>query len=199
MASRQIRTAVNYGLLLLVPALALAAAGAHAASCGDAQPDSLQISWTTPCQDGSWDHAREGGCRLWAWRPAPEDTATWSGACRSGHKEGRGVVQWYEHGRPIDRFEGTFQGGKREGAGRYDWPAGQRYQGTYKADFPNGWGTVTIEGKSFAGTWQRGCLAYGDKLIAIGVLPSACSAYRPMSKVPSSKPGSAFRNVMQPS
>jgi hypothetical protein len=199
MAKHLITTVMDCGLLMLVPALALAAAGTHAASCGVAQPDSLQISWTSPCQDGSWDRDPEGGCRLWDWRPAPEDTATWSGACQSGRKEGRGVVQWYEHGRPIDRFEGTFQDGKREGAGRYEWPAGQSYRGTYKADLPNGWGTVTIDGKSFTGTWHHGCLAYGDKLIAIGVLPGACSAHRPMSKVSGSKPASSSRNVTQPS
>lgn len=186
------------GLLMLVPALAVAAAGTRDEPCDVAQPDSLQISWTTPCQDGSWDIDPQGGCRLWDWRPAPEDTATWSGACQSGRREGRGVVQWYEHGRPIDRFEGTFHRGKREGAGRYDWPAGQRYQGTYEADLPSGRGTVTIDGKSFAGTWHRGCLAHGNKLIAIGVPPGSCGINRPMSKAPISKPAGFSRNVAQP-
>ena len=125
------------------------------------------------------------GCRLWDWHPAPEDTATWSGACLSGRKEGHGVVQWYEHGRPIDRFEGVFRRGKREGFGRYDWPAGQRYQGTYETDLPNGQGTVTIDGVSFAGAWRRGCLVHGDKLIAIGIPLSTCGrGKRPMSKAP---------------
>jgi hypothetical protein len=168
------RTAATCGLLLLAPALGLAAAEIRAESCEVGQPDSLQINWTAPCQDGSWDLDPQAGCRLWDWRPDPEDTATWSGACRSGRKEGRGVVQWYEHGRPIDRFEGVFQRDTREGFGRYDWPAGQRYQGTYLADLPNGQGTVTIDGASFAGTWRRGCLARGDKRIAIGVPLSTC-------------------------
>jgi hypothetical protein len=34
-------------------------------------------------------------------------------------------VQWFEHGRPIDRFEGVYRRGKREGFGRYDWPTGR--------------------------------------------------------------------------
>jgi hypothetical protein len=169
-----IRTAATCGLFVLAPALALAAAETRAEPCDVMAPDSLQISWTAPCQDGSWNLDPQAGCRLWDWHPDPEDTATWSGACLSGRKEGRGVVQWYEHGRPIDRFEGVFRRGKREGFGRYDWPAGQRYLGSYQADLPNGQGTVTIDGTGFAGTWRRGCLAHGDKLVAIGVPLSTC-------------------------
>ena len=81
-------------------------------------------------------------------------------------EEGHGVVQWYEHGRPIDRFEGVFRRGKREGFGRYDWPAGQRYQGTYGRPAERQ-GTVTIDGASLAGSWRRGCLARRQR-IAIG-------------------------------
>jgi hypothetical protein len=168
------RAATTFSLFLLASALAVAAAEIRAEPCDEAEPDSLQISWTEPCRDGSWSLVPEAGCRLWEWRPDPEDAATWSGICRSGRREGRGVVQWYEHGRPIDRFEGVFRHGKREGVGRYDWPAGQRYQGTYAADLANGPGTVTIDGVSFTGSWHRGCLALGDKRIAIGVPLSTC-------------------------
>jgi len=175
-----VRTVATCGLFLLMPALALALAAAdvRAEPCDVEEPDSLQISWTGPCQDGSWELDPQTGCRLWDWHPDPEDTATWSGACLSGRKEGRGVAQWYEHGRPIDRFEGVFRRGKREGFGRYDWPAGQRYQGSYEADLPNGQGTLTIDGASFAGTWRHGCLAHGDKRIAIGVPLSTCGGGR---------------------
>ena len=168
------RTAATCSIFLLVPALALAAAEIRAESCGVVEPDSLQINWTAPCQDGSWDLDPHAGCRLWDWRPDPEDTTTWSGTCLAGRREGRGVVQWHEHGRPIDRFEGVFRRGRREGPGRYDWPAGQSYQGNYVAGLPNGQGTVTIDGAAFAGTWRRGCLTHGDKRIAIGVPLSAC-------------------------
>jgi hypothetical protein len=169
-----IRTAATSTVLLLLPVLALAAAEIRAEACYVRQPDSLEINWTAPCQDGSWDLDPQKGCRLWDWRPDPEDTATWSGACRSGLKQGRGIVQWYEHGRATDRFEGTFRAGKRDGFGRYDWPAGQRYEGTFLADLPDGKGSVTIDGVSFAGIWRRGCLKHGDKRIAIGVSLRTC-------------------------
>jgi hypothetical protein len=128
-----------------------------------------------PCLDGSWFLDTLQGCRVWDWRPDAEDTATWSGACREGLREGRGIVQWFEHGRPIDRFEGVFEGGVRKGFGRYYWPAGQRFEGYYDADLPNGWGTMTIDGVSFSGTWHRGCLAHKDKMIAIGTPLSTCA------------------------
>ena len=168
------RVAVVCGSLLLLPALAMAAAQIPNVTCDVAQPDSLAINWTAPCQDGSWDLDPHGGCRLPDWRPEPEDASTWSGSCRSGRKEGRGVVQWYEHGRLIDRFEGTFRRGKREGFGRYEWPAGQRYEGSYVADLPDGQGTVTIDGVSLSSIWRRGCLVHGDRRIAIGVPLAAC-------------------------
>ena len=60
-------------------------------------------------------------------------------------RQGAGIAQWYEHGRPIDRFEGVFERGRRMGLGRYYWPAGQRFEGYYAADLPNGQGTITID------------------------------------------------------
>src|SRR5262249_3461602 len=104
---------------LLGPALAVPAAQTRAQPCGVVEPDSLAIGWTAPCDEGRWLLDTQKGCRLWDWHPEPEDTATWTGACPGGRKEGRGVVQWYEHGRPIDRFEGAFRRGKRAGLGRY--------------------------------------------------------------------------------
>ncbi|HYX03120.1 MAG TPA: hypothetical protein VE963_13605 [Reyranella sp.] len=180
MAARPCAAAVT-----LVLALTPAASAALAQACKVVDPDSLQINWTAPCQDGSWLLDPKSGCRLWDWRPDPEDTATWSGACPGGLKEGAGTVQWFEHGRPIDRFEGAFERGRRKGFGRYDWPAGQRFEGYYDADLPNGQGTVTIDGVPFAGTWHRGCLARRDKLIAIGVPLSRCAGGPPAPVTPS--------------
>lgn len=170
------RTIAICGLLTLAPALASAAAEIRAQSCGAREPDSLEINWTAPCRDGSWELDARGACRLWNWRPDPEDAVTWTGACLSSRLEGRGTVQWYEHGRPIDRFEGVFRHGKRENFGRYDWPAGQSYQGIYVGDLPDGEGVATIGGVSYQGIWRRGCLTHGDRRIAVGVPLSACGA-----------------------
>ena len=59
------RTAAACLLFLLVPALALGAARTRAQPCDVTAPDSLAISWTAPCQDGSWQLDPHDGCRLW--------------------------------------------------------------------------------------------------------------------------------------
>ena len=56
--------------------------------CPPGEPDSLQISWTQPCDTGNWLFDTEAGCRMWDWHPDPHDKASWSGACSKGQKEG---------------------------------------------------------------------------------------------------------------
>jgi MORN repeat len=174
---RGVRLATGAAMAFSLLALTVATAQ-RARPCDVVEPDSLGISWTAPCDEGRWLLDPQSGCRLWDWHPAPEDTSTWTGACPAGRKEGRGVVQWVEHGRPIDRFEGVYRRGKREGFGRYDWPTGDRFEGTYTDDLPNGRGTVTIDGASFSGAWRRGCLVLGEKRIAIGVPLGTCGRSR---------------------
>ena len=138
------------------------------------EPDSLQISWTQPCEEGDWLLDTEAGCRMWDWHPDPKDRAVWSGACPGGKKQGRGVVQWYEHGQPIDRFEGVYRDGKRQGFGRYVWKDDVRFEGLYDNDVPHGRGAAVVLGESFAGTWKNGCFRKGDKVVAIGVARTSC-------------------------
>jgi len=142
--------------------------------CFPAFPDSVQISWNTPCDNGLWLFEPGVGCRMWDWHPAPTDTTTWTGNCKHGGLIGNGVVQWYEHGRPIDRFEGTFVAGRRYGPGRYRWHDSDWYVGYYEDDLPNGLGTANIAGESLSGQWQAGCFQHGTKTVAIGVPRTSC-------------------------
>src|ERR1700750_2581818 len=66
--------------------------------CPTVEPDSVQISWIQPCEEGNWLLDTETGCRMWDWHPDPRDHASWSGSCPRGLKDGHGVVQWSEHG-----------------------------------------------------------------------------------------------------
>lgn len=116
----------------------------------------------------------QSGCRMWDWHPDPKDRAVWSGTCSSGKQDGRGTVQWFEHGQRIDRFEGTYRDGKREGFGRYVWNEDSSYEGQYGNDVPNGFGTVTLMGETFAGQWNNGCLRKAGRVIAIGVERKTC-------------------------
>jgi hypothetical protein len=143
--------------------------------CPTVEPDSVQISWIQPCEEGNWLLDTETGCRMWDWHPDPRDHASWSGSCPRGLKDGHGVVQWSEHGQAIDRFEGTYRMGKREGFGRYRWNETDRYEGHYANDVPDGFGTAVLAGQTFAGEWKNGCLAKGEKVVAIGVPRTSCT------------------------
>ena len=145
------------------------------ADCPSDEPDTVQISWNQPCEEGDWLFDTQAGCRMWDWHPDPKDRAVWTGACPGGKKDGRGVVQWYEHGQPIDRFEGTYRGGKREGFGRYVWNGDNSFEGLYANDVPNGLGTATVLGETFAGDWKNGCFAKDSRIVAIGVARSSCA------------------------
>jgi len=83
-------------LLTFVPHSAFAAdpfTAQEPMACRVDEPDSVQISWDTPCLQDTWLLDAELGCRMWDWHPAPEDTATWTGICSAGIKAGPGVVQ----------------------------------------------------------------------------------------------------------
>mgnify|MGYP001809779398 CR=1 FL=1 len=162
-------------LLAVTPAMAQRIALAPSLSdCASNEPDSVQISWNAPCEEGTWLLGPGVGCRMWDWHPDKQDKAAWSGACRSGMKDGKGAIQWTEHGQPIDRFEGTYRNGRREGAGRYSWNQADRFEGSYADGLPNGFGTVTLAGTTLSGEWRNGCLKVGDKTVAVGVSLASC-------------------------
>lgn len=166
--------------LLLSGASALAqqqpALSQPGAPCAAEEPDSVQISWTAPCDGEGWLFDTESGCRMPDWHPEPEDKVTWSGNCKDGLKHGKGVVQWSEHGQTIDRFEGSYRFGRREGFGRYAWNADHRFEGNYADNVPDGYGTLQIAGQTLAGQWHNGCLAVGGRVVAIGVPRTSCMA-----------------------
>jgi hypothetical protein len=153
--------------------------------CPADEPDSVQISWVEPCERGNswvepcergnWLYDTELGCRMWDWHPDPQDKVSWSGACPGGQKEGHGVLQWFEHGQPIDRFEGTYRRNRREGFGRYEWNGADRFEGHYAKGVPQGFGTARIAGEVFSGDWRNGCLRKGTRVIAIGVPRRSCA------------------------
>jgi hypothetical protein len=172
-----------------ISALAIAALplGSVAASAGELamapdtncpyqDPDSVQISWTSPCENGTWLLDTETGCRMWDWHPDLEDKAVWSGTCPHGQKQGHGVEQWFEHGQRIDRFVGTYVNDRRQGFGRYDWNKTDYYEGNYVDDLPQGAGTARIAGEVFSGEWRKGCFGKKGHVVAIGVPRTSCRA-----------------------
>ncbi len=168
------KTIVTLGTLWIVTLSLLVPPAFAADECDPGDPDTLQVSWTAPCEDGTWLLDTSVGCRMWDWHPAPEDTVTWAGTCRHGSKEGHGVLQWFEHGRPIDRFEGTFRNNQRVGTGSYRWTDLDSFEGTYVAGLPQGRGTAYISGMPYTGMWKRGCVETAGKVIAINTPITSC-------------------------
>jgi len=77
--------------------------------------------------------------------------------------------------RPADRsFRGSYRDGKREGFGRYVWNEENSFVGQYANNVPNGLGTATLVGNTFAGNWKNGCFRKGSRVIAIGVERTTC-------------------------
>jgi hypothetical protein len=164
-------------LWVLVPAHSNAQGGTTtgtAAECALVEPASVQISWDAPCTEDNWLYEPTVGCRMWDWHPGPSDIVTWTGQCQAGLMVGRGVLQWSEHGQLIDRFEGAYVAGKRQGQGRYRWNEDNWFIGSYSDDVPEGPGTAQIAGYTFTGPWQGGCLTQGAKTVAIGVPLKSC-------------------------
>lgn len=175
-----------FGPLLLLTGPAFAdqlALSSPKPDCPPGEPDSLQISWTAPCDRGDWLLDTQAGCRMWDWHPDPDDRPVWSGTCRAGRPDGQGQARWHEHGRPIDRFVGTYRDGKRDGKGEYSWNDTVRFEGSYANDLPQGPGVIRIDGVVLSGEWNKGCLAGGGKVVAVGVPRSSCGPATRREKV----------------
>ncbi len=149
-------------------------------------------------QTTEWIAAEGTGCRIWNPYPDPGESVTWSGGCRNGLAQGRGSLQWSKNGKKIDRFEGEFLDGKRNGQGIYSSRNGYRYEGAYRNDQRNGFGVVTYDsgarfegqwrdnkangqgtykaanGQTFSGMWTNGCFRQGDRRANVGSTAKDC-------------------------
>lgn len=144
-----------------------------------------------------WIADARTSCRVWNPIPQPNETITWSGSCQNGLAMGRGVLQWFESGRPSERYEGEYRDGKQSGRGVYTWPDGDRYEGEWRDDKasgrgvetsangdrydgewrdgkPNGIGQAVISSSVYNGFWTNGCFKDGNRQAAWGVALSSC-------------------------
>ena len=146
----------------------------------------------------TWSIDANSGCKLWNLAPQPNETVTWTGACRNGVGQGQGVLQWFEGGRLGDRYEGQLVDGKqtghgvitsidgrsydgqfRDGAmsghGIFSFPNGDRYDGEWRNGRPNGVGRfITAINGTLEGVWAEGCLKDGKHVAAVAVPLSSC-------------------------
>jgi len=149
-------------------------------------------------QISTWATDSRTGCKIWNMVPQPNETITWSGACQNGIAQGVGVLQWFEAGRPGDRYEGAMRDGKQTGHGvivsaegqRYDgnfsdgamsghgvytYRNGDHYDGEWRNGTPNGLGRfVSATGGTVFGLWNNGCYSENGRKVAVAVAPSSC-------------------------
>ncbi len=143
---------------------------------------------------GVWAEAQEG-CKVWDPNPTPGETAHWTGACKGGFVEGAGVLEWRRGGKPYERDEGQWRGGRQIDDGSQTWPGGQfkghladsmpdgqgvlvlgdaRYNGGFLSGKPNGRGVLTNTSGVFDGAWRDGCFNDGKRRAAFGVSLQSC-------------------------
>lgn len=81
-----------------------------------------------------WISDSKTGCKVWNPAPQARETIRWSGGCEGGYAQGKGTLEWFENGRPGDRYVGEYQGGKRNGHGVVTMSNGTRIEGDWRND-----------------------------------------------------------------
>jgi len=76
-----------------------------------------------------WIADARTGCKVWDANPQPDESISWSGACRNGLAQGRGVLQWFQSGKPAALARGRWRGGKMNGHGVLTLTNGERFDG----------------------------------------------------------------------
>jgi hypothetical protein len=115
---------------------------------------SLQPVWMQPLHPG-WIADVRTGCKVWDSVPVHNESVTWAGVCQNGIAQGRGTLQWFQDGKPTDRYEGGLLDGKRSGKGVYTYVAGDRYEGEFHDDKRNGQGiSINTSGTRYEGAFR---------------------------------------------
>ena len=150
-------------------------------------------------QTAAWIADAKSGCRVWNIYPAAGETMSWSGACREGMADGRGVVQYSHQDKSGGRYEGDYKIGKLQGRGAYLFPNGSRYEGEFRDSQFNGQGTLSrpdgsrsyvgqwsgdrrngqgthtaAKGDVFAGAWTNGCFKQGNRTARVMASAKDC-------------------------
>lgn len=106
----------------------------------------------------SWIDDSRTGCKVRNPAPQPRESITWSGACPNGVAEGNGVLQWFDDGRPTDRYEGDLKDGWENGRGiATSTLMTDRYEGDWRDGWRHGQGVYAFaNGDRYDGDWVEG-------------------------------------------
>jgi len=143
---------------------------------------------------GEWLADAKTGCQVWDPNPQLDESVSWSGACKNGHADGLGTVQWLRGNIAIETDKGEWRDGRQAGKGVQNWPIGRyqgeladglpngegvltfqkfRYEGQFRDGKPNGIGSLIEGSETVQGTWKDGCLQ-GQRKASIGIPLSDC-------------------------
>ncbi len=120
-------------------------------------PAGTQPNLSMPKQgQPGWTADSRTGCKVWNANPEPNDIVTWSGSCVNGFASGRGVAQFFQMGKPVEKTEGEYRNGKRHGHAILSFPDGSSYDGQWQDDKFNGWGVAKYtDGMRYEGEFRN--------------------------------------------
>jgi hypothetical protein len=113
------------------------------------------------CQSALAQEARTwigaSDCHLAAVKPAPAQAPSWSGACKDGYADGKGVLEWHNKDGKTYRLQGSFVAGQLQGEGELHYPNGSVYTGTFDKNLPEGHAYVRYaDGEQYEGGIHMG-------------------------------------------
>jgi hypothetical protein len=103
---------------------------------------------------GFYINVQDKGCIV----KLPGISGTYSGDCKNGLAEGRGVAQG------MDKYYGQFNDGLPDGKGTYTWADGTYYEGQWKNGLKEGKGKMVYKDSTVSGYWKYDKYV-GEKLI----------------------------------
>src|SRR6476619_7015238 len=105
-----------------IPGVIATAAILLLAAQAAAQTDNPKDKPATP----DWITTTNKPCKVWNPNPEPNESVTWTGPCKDGYANGKGILFWTENGKPDVEYNGEYANGKRNGHGVMIFPDGKR-------------------------------------------------------------------------
>jgi len=78
-----------------------------------------------------WISDTKTGCKIWDNEPAPNESVTWSGGCKSGFATGFGVLVWFANGKFEERDVGVLLHGQQNGQDTQTFSNGDKSTGEW--------------------------------------------------------------------
>lgn len=117
------------------------------------------IAFYSFCQTttGQFVTATNTSCKVWSEVYSPEESATWSGSCKDGYADGKGVLNWYAGNKLIATYTGYLTKGNPNGKGRYTVDGYGVMEGVFSQGLLNGKGAIYLaNGGKMIGNFSHG-------------------------------------------